>query len=223
MKQNTQPHYKSVGNIASNSNLTSWATWILIAVASIVALTGAYFWGARNASVTELEILIPTPAPALVQVMGEVQAPGLYQLDPNHRVLDAIEAAGGMTANAAITNINLAATVRDGARILVPSILPSTMSSSNGITDAPITSTLDEAIPSSAGTTNAPSSGFPINLNSATVEQLKMLPGIGDTRASQIIAFRASVGEFSTLEQLLEIGGIGTKTLENIRPLVVLQ
>ncbi len=221
MKQDASPHYKTASNDASSSNLRSWATWVLVAVAGIVALTGAYFWGASNGSVTEVEILIPTPAPALVQVVGAVTAPGIYQLDVNHRVLDAIDAAGGMTDNAAIGNINLAAPVKDGARILVPSILPRSTVPSDDIDTASTSADQVGSSPSEVGAT-APS-GFPINLNSATVEQLKALPGIGETRASQIIAFRSSIGEFSTLEQLLEISGIGTKTLETIRPLVVLQ
>lgn len=199
------------------------AVWVSVAIAAVFAITGAYFWGASNASVTQVEILIPTPAPVIVQVVGEVNAPGVYELNAQDRVLTAIEVAGGVTEFADIESTNLAAVVKDGARISVPRI-PST----------PV-SELFNPIDNASGDTNivSPSTSNPtsangadleqIDLNTATIEQLMSLPGIGQTRANQIIAYRSAVGRFSTLEQLLEINGIGEKTLETIRPRVVVQ
>ena len=128
-----------------------------------------------------------------------------------------------MTEHASIENINLAATIRDGSRIVVPAITPTPATIAQ---ESPATQVPAEDGSSDQLVGNQPVSAsveFPLDLNTATIEQLKSLPGIGDTRANQIIAFRHSVGGFSTLEQLLEISGIGSKTLEAIRPLVVIR
>ena len=124
MHEDSRPHYTTAPPTASKLSIRSFAAWGLVAVTSVIALTGAYYWGASNAAITEIEIVIPTPEPAVVQVVGEVRAPGVYELNLDARVLDAIDAAGGMTENAAIESINLAATVKDGSRILVP-VIPS--------------------------------------------------------------------------------------------------
>ena len=223
MREQPPPHYTTAEGTSPGSRVRLLAIWVLAATAAIVALTGAYFWGASNASVTQVEILIPTPAPAVVQIVGEVRSPGVFEMEKGERVLDAIEAAGGMTEHAAIESINLAATVRDGSRIVVPAITPTPVTFAH---ESPATQ-----VPTNDGSPdqladNQPlsaSAEFPLDLNTATIEQLKSLPGIGETRANQIIAFRHSVGGFSTLEQLLEINGIGSKTLEAMRPLVVIR
>ena len=223
MQEQPRPHYRSAEQTTSSFGIRHIATWFLIATAAIVALTGAYFWGASNASVTRVEILIPTPAPAVVQIVGEVQSPGVYELNRDTRILDAIEAAGGITESAAIESINLAANVKDGSRIFVPALIPTSGTARN--------ENLATEDSSQNGTTRTATNevqiselpDFPLDLNTASIEQLKSLPGIGDTRANQIIDFRTSVGGFSTIEQLLDISGIGTKTLEAIRPLVVIR
>ena len=221
MHEDSRPHYTTAPPTASKLSIRSFAAWGLVAVTSVIALTGAYFWGASNAAITEIEIVIPTPEPAVVQVVGEVRAPGVYELNLDARVLDAIDAAGGMTENAAIESINLAATVKDGSRILVPAI-PSPTPALIADPDVGVDGA-HSSVPTSGDALAAESSGYQIDLNSATVDQLMALPSIGDTRANQIIAFRTAIGGFSTLEQLLEISGIGTKTLEAIRPLVVVR
>ena len=224
MSNQTPPHFKTTRPASSTSKLRTFAAWVLAISALVLALTGAYFLGASNASVTEVEILIPTPAPVVVQITGEVRAPGVYELNRDDRVLTAIEAAGGMTDGADIERLNLAASITDGSLIHVPSLLPTPSLlaeanpigsiASNGITESKST------LPS---TQNTSPFTEPINLNSATVDQLKSLPGIGETRANQIIALRTAVGRFSTIEQLLEIHGIGEKTLEAIRPMVAVE
>lgn len=223
MREQPPPHYRTADGASAGSRVRGVAIWLLAATAAIVALTGAYFWGASNASVTQVEILIPTQAPAVVQIVGEVRMPGVYELKSQDRVLDAIEAAGGMTESAAIESINLAATVRDGSRIVVPAVTPTPAMIFD---ETPANQRSDEdSVPqrSVGDQSSSVLPEFPLDLNTATIEQLKSLPGIGDTRANQIVAFRGSVGGFSTLEQLLEISGIGTLTLEAIRPLVVIR
>ena len=223
MQTQQKPHYTTADTPRSKLDVRVLAVWASVVIAAVFALTGAYFWGASNASVTEVEILIPTPAPVIVQVVGEVEAPGVYELNAQDRVLTAIEVAGGVTEFADIESTNLAAVVKDGARISVPRI-PSTPVSelSNPIGNA----SGDTNIVSPSTSNSTPVNGAnleQIDLNTATIEQLMSLPGIGQTRANQIIAYRSAVGRFATLEQLLEINGIGEKTLETIRPRVVIQ
>ena len=223
MREEPPPHFKSVGRPDAKSRLATFTAWALVIIAAVFALTGAYFLGVNNATVTEVEILIPTPAPAVVQVVGEVRSPGVYELASDERVFAAIEAAGGMTDTADVVSLNLAAVVEDGSRIFVPSVPPTL---EPAVENADAVGERGAETPAASLRDAAPISdqfGDKIDLNAATVEQLKSLPGIGDTRARQIIALRESVGRFSVLEQLLEINGIGEKTLESIRPLVVLR
>ena len=210
MSKESPPHFKTASPPSDKTSLKSVAVWLLAISALVLALTGAYFLGASNANVTEVEILIPTPAPAVVQVSGEVRTPGIYELNRDDRVLAAIEAAGGTTESANIEHLNLAAIITDGSLIHVPSVQP-TPSLTIVSESEPLDSTASDAV-----------NGL-INLNSATVDQLKSLPGIGETRANQIIALRTVVGRFSTIEQLLDIHGVGEKTLEAIRPMVVVE
>ncbi len=220
MSKENPPHFKTAKPSADKINFKSVATWMLAISALVLALAGAYFLGANNASVTEVEILIPTPAPVVVQITGEVRAPGVYELNRDDRVLAAIEAAGGMTESADIERLNLAAIITDGSLIHVPSL--STESKADSL-DSVASDGITESEPTLPNTSITSPFIQPINLNSATVDQLKSLPGIGETRANQIIALRTAVGQFSTLEQLLEIHGIGEKTLEAIRPMVIVE
>ena len=223
MSDQTPPHFKAARPTSNTSSLRTFAAWALAISAIVLALVGAYFLGASNARVTEVEILIPTPAPAVVQITGEVRFPGLYELDRDDRVLAAIEAAGGMTENADIERLNLAATITDGSLIHIPPLPSTSTGSEHNQSDTDASDGVTESEPRSLKTSTTSPNIEPINLNSATAEQLKSLPGIGDTRASQIIALRTAIGPFSTLEQLLEVHGIGEKTLEAIRPMVVVE
>ena len=220
MSSQQPPHFTSATQSSSKPNLQTLVVWALGLVAAALALSGAYFWGVSNASVTEVEILIPTPAPVVVQVVGEIHAPGVYELNADDRVLSAIEAAGGATEYADLESINLAAIIKDGERVFVPPY-PSIQSPST--TDQTTNPGTDESVGAAHEVNQAPTDTLaagPINLNTATLDQLKTLPGIGDTKANQIISYRSTLGRFSTLEQLLEISGIGEKTLEAVRPLV---
>lgn len=221
MREQEPPHYTTANSSRSKLGVRVIAVWILVGAAAIFALTGAYFWGASNASVTQVNILIPTPEPVIVQVVGEVFAPGVYELNARDRVLTAIEAAGGPAGNADIEKINLAAFVTDGVRIHVPSV-PVTPSPTSPSQIATNDSKLPVDFPIQSTETPIRALG-PIDLNAATIDQLISLPGIGETRAFQIIDRRNALGGFTTLEQLLEISGIGEKTLESIRPLVIVR
>ena len=223
MREPAPPHFKSASSPSPRSGLTTIAVWVLALIASVLALSGAYFLGVNNASVTEVEILIPTPAPIVVQVVGEVRSPGVYELDADERVLTAIQAAGGMTENADIEGLNVAAILVDGSRILVPSLPPTPIPFAENQPDISQEQESNSGAPVLQDAPSLDSLSGKIDINTATLEQLISLPGIGETRANQILAFRTDLGQISALEQLIEINGIGYKTLEAIRPFVVVR
>lgn len=150
-----------------------------------------------------------TPAPLLVDVAGAVQRPGVYQLPAGSRVQQAIDVAGGVTAEAELRLVNLARPLHDGEKLYVPA---------KG----------EEAPPSSTGSTaqtgTAPANGtataFPININTASAQELEALPGIGPVTAQAIVAYRQANGPFSSVKQIVEVKGIGEGTLAKIRDLI---
>ena len=156
-------------------------------------------------------------APVVVSVVGLVRTPGLVTLAPGARVADALSAAGGPLAGADSVGLNLARRLADGEQVLV------------GIAPAPdgarvLGSSVGGAAPASGprATTNAPApaAGTPVDLNSATVEQLDALPGIGPVTAAAIVAWREQNGRFTSVEQLGEVDGIGPARLDRLRELV---
>lgn len=162
------------------------------------AATGSSMPGVTNSSTTGAGAL----QLAVVHVAGAVNAPGVYQLAEGSRVIDAVRAAGGLSADANPDAVNLAALVTDGQRVYVPSV------------GEPISSVaLDE------GADNA-LEPWPININSASAERLEALPGVGPATAAAIIAHRNQQGPFASVDQLADVRGIGPAKLEAIRALV---
>ncbi len=159
-----------------------------------------------------------TTATLIVAVVGAVRAPGVVRIDSGARVFDAIAAAGGATAEADLTALNLAAPVADGARVAVPrrgepapTIDPGAVSGGGaGGTDGGDTST---------GTGRGNANG-PVNLNTATAAELDELPGIGPATAAAIITDRDQHGAFQTVDDLARVRGIGPAKLEQLRDLV---
>jgi competence protein ComEA len=161
----------------------------------------------RGTSVTLLPA--PSPAPIVVQVDGEVQNPGVYHLSRESRVQQAIQAAGGLRSAANKEAINLAAKLKDGDKLLVPAlgtpVAPPPYASNQGSD----TQLLAESTPIG-----------PVNLNTATFEELQTLPGIGATRAQQIIDYRQQHGSFKTIEELDNVEGIGPAILDKLRQFI---
>ncbi len=170
------------------------------------------------------------PAPAgdvVVSVVGLVHRPGLVTLPAGARIADALTAAGGPLDGADLVGLNMARRVGDGEQIVVglssPPGAPPAMGSS--ITSPPNTAPPNTVPPdtaSSAGARNrnrtAPT-GL-VNLNTATVEELDVLPGVGPVTAAAIIAWRDANGSFAGVDQLGEVDGIGPARLEKLRALV---
>jgi competence protein ComEA len=142
------------------------------------------------------------PSRVVVYVVGAVRRPGLYELPQSSRVADAVARAGGVTRKADPAALNLAAPIADGEQVLVPARLPRTVAAAQGV---PV-----PGVP--AG---------PIQLSSATAEQLDSLPGIGPATAQKILDYRAQHGAFRSVEELDEVPGIGPTRVEQLRGLVV--
>lgn len=139
------------------------------------------------------------PSTLVVHVAGAVSEPGVYEVPADARVMDVIDAAGGPTADADVEQLNLAAPVVDGSRIYVPRF--------------------GEIAPAVSGASAAADEG-PLDLNAATLEQLDALPGIGPTTAQAILDERERRGGFRSVDELLEVRGIGPAKLEQLRDLV---
>jgi competence protein ComEA len=147
----------------------------------------------------------PTASPAilLVDVAGWVRAPGVYGFHEGDRVIDAIEAAGGPRRDAALENLNLAAPLADGTQILVLRRSEGTAPGAVGAVGV---------APSAGGTL--------VNINTASASELEALPGVGEVIAQRIIDFRTANGPFGSVDELLEVSGIGEATLGSMRDLV---
>ncbi|HET7235460.1 MAG TPA: ComEA family DNA-binding protein [Actinomycetota bacterium] len=137
----------------------------------------------------------------LVDVAGWVRDPGVYEFADGARVIDAIEAAGGARPGALLEALNLAAPLSDGTQILVPR---------EG-------DPLAQPVP---GGTVPGTAGALVNVNTASAAELETLPGVGEVIAQRIVDHRTANGPFTSVEQLLDVSGIGDSILESIRELV---
>jgi competence protein ComEA len=133
----------------------------------------------------------------VVDVAGAVRRPGLYRLASGARVADALAAAGGATPRGNVDAVNLAAPLADGLQVVVPL---------RGV---------------AAASPGSPSSTAPVDLNSASVEQLDALPGIGPSTAQKIVDYRQAHGAFHSLEELDAVPGIGAGRIAQLKGLVV--
>lgn len=143
-----------------------------------------------------------SPPVVFAHAAGAVRAPGLYRLDPGARVADLLAAAGGPSPDADLDRVNLAAPVVDGAQVYLPRV--------------------GEAVPASAsaGAAGSAAPSRPLDLNTATLDQFEELPGVGPATAQAIVAEREDRGGFASVEELLDVRGIGPAKLDAIRDLV---
>lgn len=166
---------------------------------------------------TATELPTSTPAPIMVYVTGAVDQPELLvSLPQNSRVLDAIEAAGGTLDNADMERVNLADLLRDGDQVHVPLLAQVQAEVGAGIVDVDLA--VDEAL-----ALPTPAQPVLINVNTATIEELITLPRIGQVTAERIVAYREENGNFTSLESLGNVSGIGDGTLEGLAPFVVFE
>ncbi|WP_292729436.1 ComEA family DNA-binding protein [Microbacterium sp. UBA837] len=166
-----------------------------LAIAVIVGIVR----GAGSAqSLAPAPVTVATASTSLyVHVSGAVNAPGLYVLHADARVVDAVAAAGGLAEDAEAAGVNLARPVSDGEQVIVPRV-----------GEAP-----------AAGPAGVTADGR-VNLNSADEGALDTLPGVGPAIAGRIIEWREANGRFASVDDLLSVSGIGPKMLESLRDLV---
>lgn len=141
----------------------------------------------------------------VVHVAGEVRKPGVYRLRPDARVERAVARAGGATRRADLSALNLAATLQDGQQVVVPR-----RGTGGGATGA-----AGGAASAGAG------AGGTVSLSRATAQELEQLDGIGPTLAARIIEWRTAHGGFASVDQLMEVSGIGPARMEALRPHLV--
>ncbi len=191
---------------------------VLGIAAGVVLVAGSAFVLQRPQNTEPLALTLPTPtvtvaatrtatpAPVVVFVSGEVVSPGVYTLPPDSRIVDALAAAGGLTDDADPNALNQATPLKDGMQIYAPSV---------GVAPTPLPIV-------ESGARDVVANGT-INLNTATLEQLETLTGIGPTKAEAIVAYREAQGPFTSVEQLLDVPGIGEATLEGLQDEVTVE
>lgn len=195
---------------------------IVLAIAGGVAIT---VWPSVSESSVHVVQIVPTAAPVPasasnqadtqvgVYLSGSVVNPGVYVTDVGSRLANVLLLAGGATAEADLTVVNLAAIVHDEDHWHIPE-RDEVLSSFSGLPKP------GENVQPAAAVQYAQHEIGKVDLNRANVELLKSLPGIGDARAQAIVSYREANGEFSSVDGLLGVNGIGIGTIDNIRELV---
>lgn len=198
--------------------------WVVAFVVLFAVVAGVLLWGRRPApriappatATAPVVAAEPTPGastPAgvvLVHVAGAVRRPGLYELAVGARIADAIEAARGARRGAQLDAVNLAEAVVDGQKVQVPG--------AHASAGSPVAAPASGSASVGSATPAAPT----VPLNTADQLLLETIPGIGPVTAAAILEYRDRVGSFTSVEQLLEVSGIGPATLESMRPYVTL-
>lgn len=196
----------------------SAASGLAVLAVVALALTGSYAWRARavqavlpaSPAVARSTAVSPgapeaspgAPSPVgevVVDVAGKVRRPGVVRLPLGSRVVDAIAAAGGVRGEVDLTALNLARILADGEQVVV------------GLSGAPVASGPGAA--GQAGTADAV-----VDLNTATLEQLDTLPGVGPVLAQRILDWRTAHGRFTTIDELREVSGIGESRFADLAP-----
>lgn len=150
-----------------------------------------------------------------VHVTGEVHLPGLYKLPKGSRVADAINMAGGATSNGDLDSLNLASPLKDGDKIVVPAKSKEEANFQLQTQNSSAQSRISYF--SSSGNSSK------ININTASAKELESLPGIGPVLAQRIVDYRAQKGGFKTIEEIMEVSGIGEKRFEAIKDLITVK
>ena len=182
--------------------------YIFVGILLGLLLAGGIWIAARAPEGESIQLRpAPTSEPIQVHVAGAVVRPGLYDLPEGSRVMDAVEAAGGFIADADKNSLNLAARVEDAERLDIPYIAGGAPAMQEGFT------VISEGTPST-------SNEDLVNINTASAEELDTLPGIGPTTARNIIAYRDENGPFGSIEDIVNVSGIGAATYNGIKDLI---
>jgi competence protein ComEA len=178
-----------------------WYVRSLPSAVHVSAIPGAPPAGQMGASPS------PSPTSVVVYVSGWVRHPGVYEFRSGDRIVDAIKRAGGPKKGADMNALNLAAFLTDAQQVLVMKKGQAPPPAASGSTGGS----------GSSGATGGVAAEAPVNLNTATLDQLESLPGIGPALGQRIIDYREQHGPFRTVDDLLEVSGIGDKRLADLR------
>ena len=183
---------------------------VLVALAVLVALVaGVAAWRARPAAQPVTATPVPQPSVSasttqtVVAVSGKVRRPGLVRLPTGARVADALQAAGGALPGTDLSALNLARRLVDGELITVGAPAAAEGAAAPGA-----------SVPAGAA------SGQPLDLNTATADQLDALPGVGPVLAQNIVSYRTEHGGFRSVDELRQVDGIGDSRYERLKDLV---
>lgn len=190
-------------------------TWqsILFGVLCGLLGTGILYLISRPARGAPIRLLpAPTPLPLFVQIQGAVHQPGMVQLSPGSRLNDAVQAAGGLLAEADASQINLAAPLTDGSLVTIPYKAELNSPAPDETDSAPSPDTRSGSILETG----------PVNINTATLEELESLPEIGPVIAQRILDYRQANGPFTTLEAIQNVDGIGPVIFEQLKGLITI-
>ena len=200
-----------------------WESWswsakgAVIAVVLLLLVAVGGLLPKKEEAVEEIEAVVTTvlaektevsttqEAVIFVDIKGAVKNPGVYQMKVGDRVKDALDAAGGLTEEADSQKVNLAKRLEDQMVIVVPKVGEEA-----------------EEIPAGETRKEATKEGK-VNINTATVEELKTLKGVGEKKAEAIIEYRKKNGSFQTKEDLMKVRGIGKKLFESFQERIVTQ
>ena len=200
-----------------------WESWSLAVKGAVIGgilliLVGlGGLFSKKEESIEETEIVVTTvlaektevsttqETVIFVDIKGAVKNPGVYQMKVGDRVKDALDAAGGLTDEADSQKVNLAKRLEDQMAIVVPKVGEEA-----------------EEIPAGETRNEATKEGK-VNINTATVEELKTLKGVGEKKAEAIIEYRKKNGSFQTKEDLMKVRGIGKKLFESFQERIVTQ
>ena len=200
-----------------------WESWSLavkgavIAVILLLLVAVGGLLPKKEEAVEETEVVVTTvlaekteasttqETVIFVDIKGAVKNPGVYQMKVGDRVKDALDAAGGLTEEADSQKVNLAKRLEDQMAIVVPKVGEEA-----------------EEIPAGETRKEATKEGK-VNINTATVEELKTLKGVGEKKAEAIIEYRKKNGSFQTKEDLMKVRGIGKKLFESFQERIVTQ
>lgn len=169
------------------------ATGLLAGLMLGLIAAGLIYIASRPPRGQAVALITPTPASLEIYVTGAVTTPGVYSLPDGSRIEDAVQAAGGLTKDADPQGINLAARLSDGMQVYVPYLEGKT----------PATPVVQR-----------------VNINTASASELDALPGIGPTLAQTIVDFRVQNGPFQTLEDIMNVPGIGQATFDRIKDMI---
>ena len=182
---------------------------VAAAIAVLLILVVRHHGGGSASAQIVAPVRVAAPKPAVakllvIDVAGAVRRPGLYRLRSGSRIDDAIAAAGGPTAKAQLDTVNLAAPIADGEQVVVPG---------------------RGAVGAAAAVASPPAAGSsptaPLDLNTATLEQLEALPGIGPVTAQKILDYRQAHGAFHSVTELQGVPGIGPAHMSQLKGLVI--